>query len=67
MEEKKTRLIFKPSIARALCKRGNVIVDIKKARGTDDNASVFVFDNTEKFREDLGAILAELAKEQPQE
>jgi hypothetical protein len=66
MENKKTKLIFKPSIARKLCKMGNYICDIKKNRDVE-NASVFVFENTEKFREDLSKVLEEVAKEQPQE
>ena len=66
MEDKKTKLIFKASIARKLTKLNNPIVDIKPNR-ENPVASVFVFENTEKFRNDLSKILEEVAKEQPQE
>jgi len=66
MEEKKTKLIFKASIARKLAKKGHYIVDIKPNR-ENPVASVFCFDNTEKFREDLAAILDEAKKEEVQE
>ena len=61
--EKQYKIIFKPSLARKLLKDGNYVVDIKKSRD-NDNATVFVFENTEKFREDLSRILAENAEEQ---
>lgn len=66
MDEKKTKLIFKASIARKLTKLNNPIVDIKPNR-ENPVASVFVFENTEKFREDLAKILDEAAKAEVQE
>lgn len=60
MEEKKTKLVFSPKVARALCKAGDPIIDIKKSR--DNPAStVFVFENTEKFKEDLNTILSNIS------
>ena len=61
--DKQYKIIFKPSLARKLLKDGNYVVDIKKSRD-NENATVFVFENTEKFREDLSRILAENAEEQ---
>lgn len=61
--EKQYKIIFKPSLARKLLKDGNYVVDIKKSRD-NENATVFVFENTEKFREDLSRILADHAEEQ---
>lgn len=61
--DKQYKIIFKPSLARKLLKEGNYVVDIKQSRD-NKNATVFVFKNTEKFREDLSRILAEHAEEQ---
>ena len=61
--EKQYKIIFKPSLARKLLKDGNYVVDIKKSRD-NENATVFVFENTAKFREDLSRILAEHGEDQ---
>jgi len=49
------KIIIRPSIARTLLHRGNPIVDIKPNKNKPLE-SVFVFENTEKFRNDLTAI-----------
>ena len=49
------KVIIKPSIARTLLHRGNPIVDIKPNKDKPLE-SVFVFENTEKFKNDLTAI-----------
>ena len=61
-----TKCIFTPFVARNLLKMGNPIIDITPDKNNKDK-TIFVFENTEKFRTDLGNILAEVAKEQPQE
>lgn len=48
-ENKKSRLVFAAKIARALCKKGFPIIDIKPLRGAPDK-TVFVFENTEEFQ-----------------
>lgn len=50
-----TKLIFSPTVARKLLKLGYVIVDIKPKR-ENKNESVFIFENTENFRDDLKNI-----------
>lgn len=49
------KVIIKPSIARILLHEGNPIVDIKPNKDKP-NESVFVFQNTEKLKNDLTAI-----------
>ncbi len=56
--EKTTRVIKSAKVARKLCKAGNPIIDIKKAKNRNDGSSVFVFAITDKFNEDLASILA---------
>lgn len=51
----KCRVIIKPSIARKLLHMGNVVVDIKPNK-EKLNESVFVFEDTEKLKNDLTAI-----------
>lgn len=48
--------IFKPAIARKLLKMGNQIVDIK-AQKEDCNKTIFIFEETEKFKKDLMSII----------
>lgn len=62
MQEKVTKLVFKASVARKLCKLGHHIIDIKANR-ENPVASVFVFENTEQFKEDLAKILDEVSAE----
>lgn len=47
--------IFKPAIARKLLKMGNKIIDIK-AQKEDCNKTIFIFEETEKFKEDLATL-----------
>jgi hypothetical protein len=49
------KVILKPSIARHLLSKGNPIVDIKPNKNKAGE-TVFVFENTEKLKEDLTAI-----------
>ena len=58
-ENKKSKLIFDPRVARTLCKRGFYIIDLKPLRGEPDK-SVFVFENTEEFQAVLSQILDEI-------
>ena len=58
-ENKKSKLIFDPRVARTLCKRGFYIIDLKPLRGEPDK-SVFVFENTEEFQAALSQILDEI-------
>lgn len=55
-----TKVIIKSSIAKALLKRGNKIVDIKPDKDDPDHKrSVFVFEQNEKFNNDLNEIMLE--------
>jgi hypothetical protein len=49
------KVILKPSIARTLLHKGNVIIDIKPNKDKPQE-TVFVFEDTQKLREDLTAI-----------
>lgn len=51
----KTKLIFSPTVARKLLKLGHLVVDIKPKK-ENKNESIFIFEDTEKFREDLNTI-----------
>lgn len=55
-EERDTKLIFSPNVARKLLKLGNIIIDIKPNR---DNKlkTVFVFKNDEHFRNTYGEAI----------
>ena len=59
MENKKSKLVFDPRIARPLCKRGFYIIDLKPLRGEPDK-SVFVFENTVEFQAALAEIMNEI-------
>jgi hypothetical protein len=50
---KEYKVIIKPSVARKLLKLGNPIIDIKPNKNNPTEATVFVFEKTEKFVEDL--------------
>lgn len=54
--EKKTKVIGDATLARKLCKMGHYIIDIKKNKFKNDNSSVFVFELTDKFKEDFASI-----------
>lgn len=65
--EKKTvakcRSVFNPGVARRLLKMGNPIYDIKPKKEMPD-ASIFLFEATDKFHSDLAEILAKQAEQQ---
>ena len=70
MENKKSKLVFDPRIARPLCERGFYIIDLKPLRGEPDK-SVFVFENTVEFQAALAEIMDEVkskkeAKKEPE-
>ena len=58
-ENKKSKLVFDARIARALCKKGFPIIDIKPLRGEPDK-TVFVFANTEEFQIAFTQIMDEI-------
>ena len=58
-DTRKSRLIFDARIARKLLKMGFVVIDIKPNRENTDK-SVFVFENTEEFKQALTQIMDEL-------
>lgn len=51
----KCKSIFVPGVARRLLKMGNPIYDIKPLKENPD-ASIFLFEQTEKFWNDLATI-----------
>lgn len=60
MKKQKTiicRSVFNPGIARRLLKAGNPIYDIKPKKEMPD-ASIFLFEATDKFKADLADILS---------
>ena len=59
IDTRKSRLIFDAKIARKLLKMGFVVVDIKPNRENTDK-SIFVFENTEEFKQALTQILDEI-------
>lgn len=66
-ENKKSKLVFDARVARALCKRGFYIIDIKPLRGEPDK-TVFVFANTEEFQKAFTEIMDDMKakKESPE-
>lgn len=52
----KYKSIFKPGVARRLLKMGNPIFDIK-AKKENPDASIFLFEETEKFKADFAAVI----------
>ena len=50
------KIVFNPSIARQMLHKGNPIIDIKKNRD-NPRETVFIFEKTEKFRQDLTSII----------
>ena len=58
-ENKKSKLVFDARVARALCKKGFPIIDIKPLRGEPDK-TVFVFANTEEFQVTFTQIMDEI-------
>lgn len=53
----KTKNIFNGFLAKQLLNRGNNIVDLEKNHKLK-NASIFVFEETEKFKTDLKELTA---------
>ena len=47
--------IFKPKIARELLRMGNPIYDIKACKENSDR-TIFIFEKTEKFINDLATV-----------
>ena len=58
-DTRKSRLIFDAKIARKLLKEGFVVIDIKPNRENTDK-SIFVFENTEEFKQALTQIMDEI-------
>lgn len=58
-DTRKSRLIFDAKIARKLLKMGFVVIDIKPNRENVDK-SIFVFENTEEFKQALTQIMDEI-------
>ena len=54
-----SRLIFDARIARKLLKDGFVVIDIKPNRENTDK-SIFVFENTEEFKQALAQIMSDI-------
>ena len=62
-DTRKSRLIFDAKIARKLLKQNFVVIDIKPNRENTDK-SVFVFENTEEFKNALAVIMDEIKAKQ---
>jgi hypothetical protein len=58
-DTRKSRLIFDAKIARKLLKQGFVVIDIKPNRENTDK-SIFVFENTEEFKQALVKLMDEI-------
>ena len=58
-DTRKSRLIFDAKIARKLLKMGFVVIDIKPNRENVDK-SIFVFENTEEFKQALTQTMDEI-------
>lgn len=56
---KTSKLVFDAKVARALCKKGFHIIDIKPLRD-DPDKTVFVFENTEDFQTAFAQIMDEI-------
>lgn len=65
-DTRKSRLIFDAKIARKLLKLGHVVIDIKPNRENTDK-SVFVFENTDAFKDALTQIMDEIKAKQEAE
>ena len=58
-DTRKSRLIFDAKIARKLLKQGFVVTDIKPNRENTDK-SIFIFENTEEFKQALAVLMDEI-------
>ena len=56
--KKQAKPIFNSFLAKQLLHRGNPIVDLQKNKKLS-NASIFYFEDTEKFKKDLTELTAE--------
>ena len=65
-DTRKSRLIFDAKIARKLLKQNFVVIDIKPNRENTDK-SVFVFENTDEFKNTLALIMDEIKAKQEAE
>lgn len=65
-DTRKSRLIFDAKIARKLLKLGHVVIDIKPNRENTEK-SVFVFENTDAFKNALTQIMDEIKAKQEAE
>ena len=65
-DTRKSRLIFDAKIARKLLKQNFVVIDIKPNRENTDK-SVFVFENTDEFKNALALIMDEIKAKQESE
>ena len=63
---RKSRLIFDARIARKLLKMGFVVIDIKPNRENTEK-SIFVFENTEEFKQALTQIMDEVKEKKEEE
>lgn len=59
----KSKPIFNSYMAKLLLKRGNVIVDLQPDKNRV-NATIFYFEETEKFKDDLSELSAQLINTQ---
>ena len=57
------RSVFNPGIARRLLKAGNPIFDIKPKKEMPD-VSIFLFEETDKFKADLADILSKTGSDE---
>ena len=60
---RKSRLIFDAKIARKLLKMGYVVIDMKPNRENTEK-SIFVFENTDEFKQALTQIMYEIKTKQ---
>jgi hypothetical protein len=66
IDTRKSRLIFDARMARKLLKMGFVVIDIKPNRENTDK-SIFVFENTEEFKQALITVKEEMRPESQEE
>ena len=58
-DTRQSRLVFDARVARKLLKQGLVVIDIKPNRENPDK-SIFVFENTEEFKQAFTAAMDEM-------
>lgn len=58
-DNRKSRLVFDARVARKLLKQGLVVIDIKPNRENPDK-SIFVFENTEEFKQAFAEAMDEM-------